>query len=134
MTTASLPQPRKWVGEWRSIDSRRRVVVFCVAVMLLLTVGFVGYIAGSGGSTVHVARGYAYASSEQISASADGWSYDIPLDVQWRSSDPTGGWHEGSRPACLPAGSARMPVKFGWVPVRTPDNVGWRTVVWVDCR
>jgi len=116
------PHPWRWLG------------VF--ALLCGLGTGGAGYAIGlhhQAGST-HVATGYAYASPLQISAFSQGWSYEIPLHVRWL--DSTGGWHEGSRPVCLPASGSRTPVKFGWVPVHAPGpgDVSWRTVIWVDCR
>ena len=103
-------------------------------MLTALAVGGTSYVVGTHhrGAGTHVATGYAYATPLQISAFSGGWSYDIPLDVQWVGT--VGGWHQGSRPACLPAATGRTPVKFGWVPVHAPGHVGWRTVVWVDCR
>ena len=102
-----------------------------MAVAGALAVAGVGYAFGVHRHDTHMTTGSAYASSEQIGATADGWSYAIPLDVRWMDSE--GAWHDGDRPACLPAARQRMPVRFAWVPVRVDDNY-WRAVVWVDCR
>ena len=127
-----LPSPLSRAQPWT--DAPRRLVLLVAAVALALIAGFVGHLIGSAEQGVHVAQGNAYASEYQISVTTGGWSYNIPLDVRWRASDAQGGWHEGSRPACLPASRQLQPVKFGWVPVNAPDHVGWRSVVWVDCR
>jgi hypothetical protein len=106
------------------------VPLLMTTVFVALLIFAVGYSIGNHRSTTHMATGYAYASPLQIGASSAGWSYDIPLDVSWR--DGAGGWHEGSRPACLKASTHRIPVTFAWVPADAGD-VNWRTVVWVDC-
>lgn len=135
MTAGSLPlpMPLESAAGGSRLRRRRRFVLPVAAVVTAALVALAGYAVGSDRSVVHVTTGSAHASVLQISATADGWSYDIPLDVRWRAGDADGGWHEGSRPACLPPGGVDVPVTFGWVPVHAGD-VGWRTVVWVDCR
>jgi len=106
------------------------IVPVATAIFVALLIAAIGYTVGTHRNSTHMASGYAYATSEQISASSDGWSYDIPLNVSWK--DSTGTWHQGSRPACLPASDQRLPAKFAWVPVQA-GSTSWRTVVWVDC-
>jgi hypothetical protein len=132
VTSNSEPLEPAVGWSWRPVGLRLRVVVpLATVVFVALLIAVTAYTIGTHRSATHVASGYAYASPVQISASADGWSYDIPLDVQWR--DAAGSWHEGSRPTCLRASGNRVPVTFAWVPVHV-GQVSWRTVIWVDCR
>jgi hypothetical protein len=121
---------------WPRLSLGHRGWVVVLTMFAALVLGGASYVVGTHhrGAGTHVATGYAYASPLQISAVSNGWSYEIPLHVRWLGS--VGGWHEGSRPACLPASTARTPAKFGWVSVRAPGpgDVSWRAVVWVDCR
>jgi hypothetical protein len=67
-----------------------------------------------------------------IGVEADGYSYNIPLDVNW--IDAQGSWHGHGRPECLPpADRAIGPVSFGAVDV-SRDGRSWRQVVWVSCE
>lgn len=128
MTTASEPiWPRAtWPWPWHGV----RIVIPLAVIVGALLAAWIGYLAGTHRSPTHVASGYAYASPYQITATSHGWSYDIPLAVNWR--DSTEAWHEGSRPACLPASTRQLPVKFAWVPAQAGD-IHWRTVIWVAC-
>lgn len=108
----------------------RLVGVFIVLVLVGVGAGLIGFHFGTGNPAVTWTTGTAYSAEQQISAKADGWTYDIPITVRW--SDPLGTVHDASRPACLPPDSKTHAVKFGWVWVSTPQR-GWREVVWVDC-
>ena len=103
-----------------------------VAALSVLGLGLlVGVVLGvrlAGPQTLH---GLAHSAEGAISAEADGWTYGIPLDVAW--TDQTGSWHDRGRPACLPPSSADIPISFQAVGA-TAGGVGWRGVVWVDCR
>jgi hypothetical protein len=78
---------------------------------------------------IRVADGYA--SPAQAGVSTKGWSYDVPLDVQWR--DATGSWHENGRPDCIPTHGAIHHLRFATVTAKV-EGVTWRPVVWVDCQ
>ena len=90
-----------------------------------------GYRAGEGDSRLHWHVGPASSYSQQISTEADGWSYDIPLDVPW--VDRNGTYNMGSRPDCLP--ETRLPIaKVRFAEIRYRLNGGEaRQVVLVDC-
>jgi hypothetical protein len=133
VTAASLGPPRGASANWRSLVHQRRALVPAGALLMAALIACGGFAVGSHQRTTHVVDGYAYASTQQITASAGGWSYEIPLDVPWLAAEADGGWHDGSRPSCLAPGNARIPVKFAWVPVHA-GTVSWRAVAWVDCR
>jgi hypothetical protein len=124
MTTTSpdpaLSSPRSAWERWASL----------AAAAALVAVG--AYVAGahSANASVAVHHGTAVITPVQIGATADGISYGIPLDVQWK--DSSGGWHEGDRPSCLPATVSSAPVTFGAVKYEL-NGVGGYAVVWVDC-
>ena len=75
----------------------------------------------------------AYGGDGQVSArSDDGWSYAVPLDaVFW--TDASGSVHESGRPECLPAAGTTKRLRFAAVSWTT-EQVGARSVVWIDCR
>jgi hypothetical protein len=106
MTTQSVSAGRAM--SWPRLSLRRRTWLVVLALLAAVAVGGTSYAIGSHhhGAQTHVATGYAYASPLQISAFSGGWSYDIPLDVRWLGT--VGGWHEGSRPACLPASTGQL--------------------------
>src|SRR5437660_9694500 len=109
MTSQAVADGREL--RWPRLSLGRRGWLVVAAMLTALAVGGTSYVVGTNhrGAGSHVATGYAYATPLQISAFSGGWSYDIPLDVQWL--DTVGGWHQGSRPACLPAATGRTPVK-----------------------
>jgi len=108
---------------------------WALVVVALLVVGglaaWQGYRSGDSRSHLHWHVGSASSFSQQISAAADGWAYDIPLDVPWM--DRSGTYNEGSRPACLP--ESRLPIaKVRFAEIRYHLNGGEaRQVVLVDC-
>ena len=112
------PRQAPW-GRWAALT----------AAAGLLVVG--GYLAGvrSSDASVAVHHGTAIISPMQIGATADGVSYAIPIDVPWKDS---GGWHQGSRPSCLPSTTPSAPVTFAAVKYDL-DGDGGYVVVWVDC-
>jgi hypothetical protein len=81
-------------------------------------------------ATVNVSTGRAYAAPSQISVSTSGWSYDVPLDVPWRTRG--GEWQLGGRPACLAPKTATQQIRFGWVRFATRGTTD-RRLVWVEC-
>jgi hypothetical protein len=81
-------------------------------------------------ASVTVSTGQAYAAPSQISVSAGGWSYDVPLEVPWRTQG--GEWQLGSRPACLAPKAATQQIRFGWVRFATRGTTD-RRLVWVEC-
>jgi len=109
-----------------------RVTAWLLSLLIVgVAAGVIGFRYGTGNGAVTWTHGTAYSAQQQISARADGWSYDIPLTVRW--TDPLGTVHDGSRPACLPPDFKTHPVTLAWVWVSTQQE-GWREVVWVDCR
>ena len=122
-------QPGWLVVEADAVSAPHRILLVAASLLALLTAA-VGYALAAGRTTTHFATGYAYASPFDITATSQGWSDDVPLDMSWR--DASGTWHDQSRPACLAASRARLPIKFAWVSAHVDGN-SWRTVVWVDC-
>lgn len=105
-------------------------LVPALAVGLLLVA--VAFGIGAGRSRVEELTGRAHIGSHVASIESDGWFYGVNDSVAW--IDASGSFHEDGWPACLrPAGTTRM-VRFGAVDVTIPDSVGFRPVVWVDCR
>jgi hypothetical protein len=79
-----------------------------------------------------MSTGIASPAEGAISLEADGWTYNVPLDVPW--TDQSGVFHDGDRPACLAATiTADVAVSFAWVDVAVGGS-GWRQVVWVGCQ
>lgn len=102
-------------------------VVSTVALAL-----FAAGCTGQGNSNVSIHTGTAYAGNNEVTIQGDdGWSYSVPPDVEW--TDSAGTWHQGDRPACLPASGGSGRVTFGSTQV-TVDGVTWRPVVWISCR
>lgn len=103
-----------------------------IAVIVIVLAGTAGFILGSRNSGPVVHSGVASPAQGAISATSDGWTYDVPLDVPW--TDVQGTFHETGRPDCLAAGAnANVPIAFASVDVSADGNE-WRQVVWVDCR
>jgi hypothetical protein len=100
------------------------------AIALAVVAGAAGYVMGARLSGVVVHTGVASPAEGAISAEADGWTYNIPLDIPW--ADAQGVWYDHGRPGCL-TGVADVPIIFGSVEVAA-DGSTWRQVVWVDCR
>ncbi len=106
--------------------------------MVALAAGVVAVVAASVGYWLGASRhgafetvGTAHSTEAQIGLEGDDWTYNIPLDVQW--TDSSGGWHEGERPACLPASNKVIEgVRVTAVPVET-RGMGFRQVVAVHC-
>jgi hypothetical protein len=79
-----------------------------------------------------VLEGTASSGEDSISVETEGWTYGIPTDVWWQSSD--GVWHERGRPACLPpSDDPQGPIRFGAVEATAEDGPSWREVLWVRC-
>ena len=73
----------------------------------------------------------AISASGAISAEAEGWTYNIPLDVRWQ--DSRGSFHDSGRPECLPpSGKAEGPIRFRATAVNA-DGVKFRQVYFVQC-
>jgi hypothetical protein len=117
-----------WVQVAARVDARWASIVVVVAVVAAV----VGYVVGTSRSGVSIHTGTAHSVEAQISiVGSDGWVYGVPLDVNW--TDTTGGWHEGSRPDCLPpTGATLSPITFAATEV-TVRGITWRPVVWVSC-
>ena len=101
------------------------VVVFAAPLFLAGA-----YFLGTTRPMVWTHTGEADSSVGAISVEVDGWTYNIPLDVEWL--DASGAWHESGRPDCLPPTNVTVPVTFGSIDL-TDTNLGWRQVVWVAC-
>jgi hypothetical protein len=107
----------------------RYAVIACVA--LAIAAALVGYWVGSLRHGLFEAVGTAHSTDLQISIESDGWTYDVPLAVQW--TDGNGGWHEGDRPDCLPPTTGEIAgIRFSAVPVET-RGLGFRQVIAVHC-
>jgi hypothetical protein len=104
------------------------VVLIIAAVICGLLLGW--FARSTRPASVNVSTGRAYASSSQISVSAGGWTYDVPLDVPWRMRG--GQWQLGSRPSCLQPKAALQQIRFGWVKFATRGTTD-RRLVWVEC-
>jgi ribose 1,5-bisphosphokinase PhnN len=105
------------------------LLVVAVAVSAALAAWL---LIGATHQTVSIHTAVPSSAEGAISIEADGWTYGVPLDgVRW--IDETNTWHQDGRPDCLPAAGTTLPVTFGAVEV-TVEGVGWRPVVWVDCR
>jgi hypothetical protein len=105
-------------------------LVVGVAASLLLA--FIGYGIGTSRSSVVELTGRAAVGGHVASIESGGWWYGVNDSVAW--IDASGSFHEDGWPACLrPEGTTRT-VRFGAVPVTIPDSVGFRPVLWVDCR
>jgi len=91
-----------------------------------------GYWFGTSRSGVSEHVGDAYSADTQIGIQTEDWTYDVPLDVRWTDAD--GGWHEGSRPECLPPSDSGVlsEIRFAAVPVET-RGIGFRQVIAVFC-
>jgi len=119
------------------MESTRRATragVVIAVVVAALVAGGVGYATGTNTERVAVHRNVlAQSGDDQVSARAEGWSYNIPLDVQWQ--DAGGTWHERGRPSCLP-NRTQVPVTFGSTEMALPGPgaVSFRPVVWVSCK
>jgi hypothetical protein len=112
-------------------DRRAPFVLVAVAVAVLVA-GAAWLLGGATHQTVSIHTAVPSSAEGAISIEADGWTYGVPLDgVRWIDASNT--WHEDGRPDCLPSTGTTLPVTFGAVEV-TVEGVGWRPVVWVDCR
>jgi hypothetical protein len=112
--------------------SRNRVISAAVlGVVALAAAALLGFLARSG-SNVTVLTGRARVGVNQATATIDGWSYALPVDVAWLGAD--GSWRESGRPACLTQQGMSAPIQFGYVPVTGPSEISWRQVVWVSCK
>lgn len=96
-----------------------------------LTAG--AFVVGSHNPDVTVVNADARAGDGVATAFVDGWAYGIPMDGAWMGTD--GSWRDSGTPACIAwTGTPRdVRIKFGWVPITSPEGVGWRQVVWVAC-
>lgn len=106
-----------------------QTAVVAAAIVVVLAAG-VGFVIGSRSSAPVLRTGVASPAENAISVEADGWTYNVPLDVPW--TDAQGAFHDKGRPACLPAG-ANVPIRFASVDV-SAGGTEWRQIVWVDCR
>lgn len=110
----------------------RPAVRTLIAIALIVGAIGVAFILGMSRPPVAIHTGIAASAPGAISIESDGWTYGVPLDgVKW--VDSTNTWHDGERPDCLPPTGTTRPVTFAAVDV-TIEGVGWRPVVWVDCR
>jgi hypothetical protein len=102
---------------------------------LVILVGLalvVGFLVGSWRSGVHIETGQAHSMGNGGgSIITDGGTYGFSADIAW--TDNLNSWHEGGLPDCLPPLSIVDGLRFAWVEANV-DGIGWRPVVWVDCR
>lgn len=106
-----------------------RVVGLIIAVAL--TAAAIAYVTAVRQLGVVERVGVASPAAGAISAEADGWTYNIPLDVPW--TDVQGSLHDAGRPDCLSPDPGNVTVRFASVDVGV-NGAMWRQVVWVDCR
>jgi hypothetical protein len=122
------------MGDDSSVRSRFRLISLGASgVVAAGAVTAAAFIVGSHNPAVTVANGEARVGYDVATAVVDGWAYGVPMDVAWLGTD--GSWRQSGRPACLAwTGSPRdVAIRFGWVPITSPDSNGWRQVVWVSC-
>jgi len=123
-------------GRWDDASVRRRNRLILLGVSVVIAAGALtgAFIAGSHYPAVTVVSGEAHVGDGVATAFVDGWAYGIPMDVAWLGTD--GSWRQSGTPACMAwTGTPRdVSIKFGWVPITSPDDTGWRQVVWVSCR
>ena len=133
MSDALLHRPLPIDGNQSAaaVQRHRRPLAVAVVALLIAGAGWAGTLWGHHQAGPQQLTGVAYASPYQISATVDGWTYDIPLTVPWIDAD--GRVEYNSRPACLPASTKMQRVTFAEVPV-SYNGVRWREVVWVSCR
>lgn len=124
MATNTLARPAEM--------SPRFPVGLAVGLVLALLLGLSAYALGARRGSAGSLTGRAHIGDRMASIEHEGWFYGVSDSVAW--IDTMGSFHEDGWPACLrPAGSTRI-VRFGAVPVNIPDSVGFRPVVWIDCR
>jgi hypothetical protein len=112
-------------------DTRASLRPWFIAVVALVAIAvWIGHEAGASRSAVRWHTGNAYSTPGQIEVSAGGWSYDIPLDLQWE--DNNGSFHESGRPACLPPTFSVSRVRFAEIDVKV-EGTKLRQVVFVSC-
>jgi hypothetical protein len=125
--TATQPHPGG-AAPPRLVDGARHQP-WLTAGLVLVLVGL-GYMIGTSRGGVSWHTGLAYAAEGQISVTADGWTYSIPLDVPWDDAD--GGLHYGERPGCLPPSTDQVSVRFAAVEFSLNGQTD-RRVVQVSC-
>jgi hypothetical protein len=97
-----------------------------------LLIAFVVFGIGSSRPDAEVLTGHAQTGYHMASIESGGSYYGVNESVAW--IDASGSFHEDGWPACLrPMGTTRT-VRFGAAHVTIPDGVGFRPVLWVDCR
>jgi hypothetical protein len=115
-------------GSTPGITFRARHLLVVAFVLPVLVAG--AYFLGTTRPMVWTHTGMAQSAEGAISVEVDGWTYNIPLDVEWRDANHS--WHDSGRPDCLLPANVNVPVTFGSVDV-TGGGLGWRQVVWVAC-
>jgi hypothetical protein len=117
------------------IHDRSRLSMDALKVALATTAviaAALGYVAGRTIPPTFVTHiAVAGPAENAISVEADGWSYNIPLDITW--IDSTGVVHESGRPGCLGPDAGNVEISFVSVDALLP-GAGTRSVVLVDCR
>ena len=76
--------------------------------------------------------GRAHVGDRIASIESDGWFYGVNDSVAW--IDASGSFHEDGWPECFRPAGTTTTVRFAAVHVTIPESVGFRPVVWVDCR
>lgn len=117
-------------GRTNTLMNGRSLVVAAAAIAVLAALA--GYWLGSSRGNAFETVGTAYSTRGQIGLEADGWSYNVPVDVRW--TDANGTWHEGERPKCLPPSNTNLEgIRVTAVPVGA-RGLGFRQVVAVHCE
>lgn len=107
----------------------RRMFV-STALLIVLVLGLLAYLAGSRGNEARVLHGTVYVGAGQASVKVGRTYYAVPVSVPWR--DDQGTWHEDGRPSCLGSLGQSQPLTFGAVAFMR-EGLPARAVVWVDC-
>jgi hypothetical protein len=97
---------------------------------LLIVLLLAAYLVGRSSPTVSIHTAVPVSAATQVSVEADGWTYDVPLQIPWY--DAGGGEHVGDRPACLPPTGTEDAITFGTIEGSRYGQT-WRAVVWVEC-
>jgi hypothetical protein len=126
--TTAMQSPPGGPPPPRLLDAARAQPWLAAGLVIVLVA--VGYLIGTSRGGVSWHTGLVYAAEGQISVTADGWTYSIPLDVPWDDAD--GGLHLGERPSCLLPSAEQVSVRFAAVEFSLNGQTD-RRVVQVSC-
>lgn len=114
----------------------RQFVRAVAAGLAACLIGTAAFVAGEHHQQhgVTVLSGLAYVGDHEMSVTVGDWTYglDGTGNITW--VDGQGTTHVGGWPGCLTGPGKTHQIRFGYVPVTTPDGERMRQVVWVDCR